>query len=502
MNFQSALSVFKRSSFALKILLVTVISGGLLAATFVARRSIRDGQTLYRYQISAPMRTPYEGRRLIGWLTQNGFDVAGFNWQRGTIEVVTNDDGVKALTARGLRGAVQQQLVSGRAINAVDPNYLNPQKVEDQLKALNARFPNLTRLEQIGNSIEGRPIWALLVSNTPNPQDPAALEKPSIIFDGMHHAREVMTPEIVMDVAQTLLGAAQGRVRGAIDLLERWNIWVVPMLNVDGNNMVWSKDTWWRKNTHATQANIHGVDINRNYPFKWGSCRGSSQSPGAQDYRGEGAASEPETQALMRLAQMVRPAASLSYHSYSELVLYPYGCDNDLSGENALLEKIGKELAAMLPSDSGRKNYTPGTPWQILYAVDGDSMSYMHSEFGALAYTFEVNQEFQPPYSLRAPTLVKHRKAWQYFLSRMDTNMLKLKVVDGRTGRPSLAAIEISTIAHRFGEKVLQTNVAGNFFKVLDPGAYALRVTLPDGRKTEMKLEMQGMAQGLQVVVP
>jgi hypothetical protein len=204
----------------------------------------------------------------------------------------------------------------------------------------------------------------------------------------------------------------------------------------------------------------------------------------------------------MRLGQMVRPVASLSYHSYSELVLYPYGCKGDVTGENALIEKIGGELAAILPTDRGNGTYAPGTPWQLLYAVDGDSMSYMHSEFGALAYTLEVNQEFQPPYSLRAPTLVKHRKAWQYFLNRMETNMLKLKVIDGRSGRPSLAAVEISTIPHRFGEKVFQTNAAGTFFKVLDPGPYALRITLADGRKTEIQVAMQGAAQGLQVTVP
>jgi murein tripeptide amidase MpaA len=210
------------------------------------------------------MRSPYDARNLIGWLTQNGYDVAGFNWREGSIEVITDQEGIQRLQTRNLRGVIRQQMIAGRAMAGVDPNYLNPQKVEDSLKALAARFPGLTRLEQIGTSIEGRPIWALLVSSTPKVQDPAALEKPSMIFDGMHHAREIMTPEIVLDVAQTLLGAVQNRSRAAMEVVDRWNIWVVPMLNVDGNNMVWSKDTWWRKNTHATQARVHGVDINRN----------------------------------------------------------------------------------------------------------------------------------------------------------------------------------------------------------------------------------------------
>lgn len=473
---------------------------GLLGARYAFRTTERADRTLYRYAISAPTRNAAEGRALRTWLVRNSFDIAGTDWQAGTIEVITDDAGLNRLHEQGLKGTILQRRVPGLRI-AVDPQYLNPQKVEDGLKALSVRFPNLTRLEQIGTSLEGRPIWALLISTTPDPRDPRALEKPTVLFDGMHHAREVMTPEIVFDIAETLLSQTRQRNSG---ILDRWNVWVVPMLNVDGNNMVWTKDTWWRKNTHADQSRIHGVDINRNYPFNWGSCNGSSSSKTAQDYRGEGIASEPETQALMRLGQMTRPTVSVSYHSYGELILYPFGCERQLSGDNALLEKVAKEMAAVLPTDSGRGTYAPGTPWQILYGVDGDSMSYMHSEFGALAFTLEVNRAFQPPYSLREPTLQKHRKGWQFLLNRLDSNLLTLQVIDGR-GRfraPMEAAVEISTIARRQGEKPFRTNAAGNLFKPLDPGRYMLRITLPDGRSTEMTVEMRGEPQLLQAVVP
>lgn len=479
-----------------------ITAGAVIGAGFGLRPSFRHGQTMSRYMISTQMRSPYEARALLGWLNQNGYDVAGFNWQKGQIEVITDDDGVKRLEARGLRGFTQARMAIGANINAVDPNYLNPDKVENQLKGLNAQFPDLTRLEQIGVSREGRPIWALLVSTTPDRRDGRSLEKPSIIFDGMHHAREVMTSEIVMDIGHTLLNAARRRNPTAMGFIERWNIWIVPMLNVDGNNMVWTRDNWWRKNTLADNGRVFGVDINRNYPYVWNGCRGSSGSPTAQDYRGAGGASEPETQALMRLGQLARPTASLSYHSYGELVLYPFGCDGRFSGESALIDRIGKELAAMLPSENGRGTYTPGTAWQVLYAVDGDSMSYMHSEFGALAYTLEVNQEFQPPYSKREPTLQKQRTGWQFFLHRMDKNLLSLKIIDGRTGAPALARIEINTIAHKYGEKGFQTNQGGNFFKVLDPGAYQLRITLADGRSTTASFEMAGKPQAHRVVIP
>ena len=83
-------------------------------------------------------------------------------------------------------------------------------------------------------------------------------------------------------------------------------------------------------------------------------------------------------------------------------------------------------MADMLPSDSGHGKYTPGTPWKILYAVDGDSMDYIFATYGAAAFTFEVNQEFQPSYDLREPTLKKHRVAWAYFLDQMQQRLLSV----------------------------------------------------------------------------
>jgi hypothetical protein len=303
-----------------------------------------------------------------------------------------------------------------------------------------------------------------------------------------------MTSEIVMDVADTVLSMKRTNSPWN-QLLESWNIWIVPMLNVDGNNIVWTSNNWWRKNARGTGSDVFGVDLNRNYSYGWNSCNGSSGSQSSDTYRGPAAASEPETQALMKLGFAAYPTASLSYHSYSELVLYPYGCQGALTGENMLHQKVAGELAQMLPSDSNRGNYTAGTPWKLLYSVDGDSMSFMHSEFGALAFTFEVNQSFQPGYELREPTLLKHRKAWAYFIQRMSKNLLSLKVVSSQRFQPLEATLTISGVIKNKGEKPAKTNAAGNFFKVLDPGMYTVTATLPNGQSKQIQVKMEGAPQ-------
>jgi len=471
----------------------------LFTVGFSSPLATRNQVNLVRYYIQTPKPTPEGMRQLVGWLRQNQYDIAGTSLKRGFVEVVTDQNGIQRLQAQGLKGMPRtiSKFSEGSPIN---PNYLNPAKVEAALQALAKAFPQLTRLQQIGVSLQGRPIWALLISSTPSSNQ--MYTKPSIIIDGMHHAREVMTSEIVLDVGQTFLQAIQAHNEGAINALSNWNIWIVPMLNVDGNNMVWTQNQMWRKNARDDRGQVYGVDINRNYPFKWGACHGSSDERQSQDYHGAGAASEPETMAMMKLGEFVIPAVSLSYHSYGELVLYPYGCEGLLSSQNNLQERVGNELASILPSDSGSGNYTPGTPWKILYSVDGDSMSFMHSAFGALAFTIEVNEDFIPPYSVRQPTLEKQRKGWQYLLTRSESSLLGVLVTDAQGNPIPQAQIELG-IKFNAGEKAYKTNPAGYFFKVLEPGNYSIKATLPNGRSAQTVVSFSGNGrQMIEIKVP
>lgn len=481
--------MFKKGALAITALFL------MTALTSQAQITTRVAQAQYQVYVQSPVHFQTM-KNYLNWLKQNEYDIAGVKWQEGKIEVITNQQGLDRMTQYRVPFQIVKSHTSGTrdAADKVDPRYLNPQKVEEKLKKIAAQFPNDTRLEQIGTSNQGRPIWALLISKGAKRNDPTYYAKPTLIFDGMHHAREVMTSEVVMDVADVVLSMKRSHSPWN-QLIESWNIWIVPMLNVDGNNIVWSSNNWWRKNARANGNNIHGVDLNRNYTFGWNSCGGSSGSPSSDTYRGASAGSEPETQALMKLGFATNPTAYLSYHSYSELVLYPFGCQGALTGENKLHQKIGTELAKMLPNDNNKGTYTPGTPWQILYSTDGDSMGFMNAEFGALAFTFEVNQSFQPPYELKEPTLVKHRKAWAYFIQRMSQNMLSLKVVSAARFQPLEATVSISGIIKNKGEKPMKTNAAGNFFKVLDPGTYTVTVQLADGRSQHVQIQMTGAPQ-------
>lgn len=475
----------------MKYFISVFVMGLLLMAAQYGPQFLNANKTIYRYSIQIEMKTPMDSGATLQWLQEHDFDIAGVNWQKKQIEVITTAEGIALLNQNKYFGRILEEKVPGAPSRlSFDAQYLNPAKIEQKLQELHDQFPDRTRMEKLGTSAEGRTIWGLLISTTPDTQDSQYFSKPTILIDGLHHAREIMTPEVVMDVAETFLRAPTAL---HTDLLNRWNIWLIPMVNVDGSNLVWTKNAWWRKNVRTKQNTISGVDVNRNYPYKWAACNGSSGAEFSDIYHGASAGSEAETKALVQLAQTTRPTAYLSYHSYSEFVLYPYGCTRDLTGEAQLHEKIGQELADLLPSDAGDgSHYTPGAPWQILYGVDGDSMSYMYAEFGATSFSFEINQEFQPEYSLRQPTVEKHRKAWTYFLNRIDQNLLTLNVVDAHSGKPVQATIQISTISQVKGEKPFQTNSTGHFFKVLDPGTYSLHLQTEDGRQKDFTIQMAG----------
>jgi carboxypeptidase T len=457
-----------------------------------------------RYKIKTEFYSPYELAELSTWLTAREFDVAGTNWVTGEVEVITDQPGIDFLNNQGYVGVHAQGIPGLPGFpgfgEGPDSRYLNPKTLSDRMRALVAAYPNLVRMEQIGTTLQGRPVSALLVSTTLDPKDPANLDKASIIFDGQHHAREVMTPEVVMDVADTLL---QGYATSADikALLQTWNIWLVPSVNPDGTNIVFTTDNMWRKNGRSNSRSTFGVDLNRNYDYRWNGCSGSSASSWAQDYRGTSAASEPETQALMGLAKKVRPSAYLSYHSYSELVLYPYGCTNSRTPENTMFDKLANELASRLPRDDNRGNYTPGLPWEILYGVDGDSMAYMYAVYGAIAFTLEINEDFQPNYSLRDPTVRKHRNAWMYFLGHINQNLMKVTVLDGKTGQPATARIDVDALARTQGEPAFQTNEGGRFMKVLAPGHYVVTAKLSDGRTGQVAVDMAGQPQAATLTV-
>jgi hypothetical protein len=244
----------------------------------------------------------------------------------------------------------------------------------------------------IGTTHQGRPIYAIRISDNPEVDE----GEPAVLFTGLHHAREPIGPHIVIYTMQQL-PSLYGVDSDITALVNGRELWFIPVINPDG--YAYNESTnptgggLWRKNRRNNGDGTFGVDLNRNYGYQWGfDDVGSSPSTGSDTYRGPGSFSEPETQAIQNFC-LAYPniRIALNYHSFSNLLLYPWGFEVSYTPDHTLFAAIADSAVTL-------NGYTP-TPGWGLYLTNGDSDDWMYGIPGILSYTPEVGSSPNvPPY--------------------------------------------------------------------------------------------------------
>lgn len=418
-------------------------------------------------------------------ITLLDIDIAGVNVERKQIDVLISDEEYAILE----RGGFNPQILSVKGVSkGPDSEYQTSEEVERYLQQIAYDFPNITKLVSIGKSLEGRDIWALKISDNPQLDETS---EPVLFFNSMHHAREVMSPEVGLDIIDSLT-SGYGQDSLVTNWVEQNVIWVMPMFNVDGNNKMWSSDKWWRKNTRGG----YGVDLNRNYPASWNKCSGSSGWRTSQSYRGPKPASEPETQAMMNFIKNIRPVFDISYHAYSELVIYPYGCKNERTQTKDVVEKIGKDLGRLL-------GYKAGTSWELLYNVDGGDIDWMYKEYQVIPFVIELNSNsegFHPDYKMwRDKTVKRNRVGWQHLLERAHSSGIR-GVVRSNGSAVKDFDVELYRDGKLYYEYRGQQN--GVFHLVLNSGNYDLVIKSSSNKiLTQRSVSVQSTLQRLDIEI-
>ncbi len=432
------------------------LKGLAIACALISGSALASTSMIVRFDLTDSMKK---------YLKQNEFDVTGVNYKTMEIEALLSEAELAQIQAQ--KTVIKFSFPQNLAM-APDQEYKNPQEIEDFVREVHAQYPDITEVKSIGKSLEGRDILAIKISDNVRMDE----VEPVILVNAMHHAREVMGPEITTDMISYLTSNY-----GKLDEVTRWvndtEIWVVPMFNVDGNNKMWNEDSMWRKNTRDG----FGVDLNRNYPYGWNSCKGSSASTGAQDYRGTAPASEPETVAMMNLVAAIKPVFDISYHSYSEIVIYPYGCRPNKTPTEEAVEIIGAEIGKKI-------DYKPGTAWELLYNADGGDIDWMYTAHQVIPYVIEVNgtwDGFHPNYKkMRDKTVLRNRPGWQHLFTRLEGPSLQ--------GRVMNKEFDVIRIMKAGEPKVIQTykvNPDGSFYVILKAGNYDVSFEGASRRKME-----------------
>ncbi len=213
-----------------------------------------------------------------------------------------------------------------------------------ELKELAELRPDVAEMHSLGKTYEGRDIWAIRVGiRNAGQEEP----KPEILVVGCIHANEWITKEVVMYFAENLVKEEKAEEE-IHSLLERADIWLVPVANPDGVVYSETQHRQWRKNRRAFGGDIYGVDPNRAYPHMWrlpGDTPDNPRGNGGRDdprrrtFRGypdlndTSRPAEIQNEVLAILSLISDPERNfimfLDYHSFSELVMYPPGYSRD-----------------------------------------------------------------------------------------------------------------------------------------------------------------------------
>ncbi|MGA7732446.1 MAG: M14 family zinc carboxypeptidase [Chloroflexia bacterium] len=364
----------------------------------------------------------------------------------GFLTVYTDWATYDNLRKRGLRVEIDREQTEQANPDTPIPNpfyggYRTMEEIEAFLDQHVATNPTLAEKIDIGdswckthlgqctqpNTWNGFDLWVLRITNRDIPGP-----KPIFWFDAGIHPLEIATPELATRFISWLLDGYNTNP-DARWLVDHHEVWVLPVLNPDGHHMVESggnnpypqrKNADW--DDGCPSFGQFGTDLNRNFPFLWGCCSGSSGNPCDQTYRGPSPGSEEETQAVVSKIQQLIPdqrgpnnndpapitttGIYQSMHTAAQLNLYAWGWTGQPSPNNADISNIGAHMSAFNADGNG---YPSCQPPNCLYGVDGATLDWSYGELGIPGFTTELDGGLSPQYScLDNPGCGSSRGLW------------------------------------------------------------------------------------------
>ncbi|MFG2544485.1 M14 family zinc carboxypeptidase [Streptomyces sp. NPDC048594] len=329
---------------------------------------------------------------------QDGHELTERVPDRGTatVEVYLTDQQADKLEKQGVD--LTEHSLSGRAEKRVEDAadgvfrpYSGSGGLREEILRTARQNPRLTKVVSIGKTVNGQDILALKL--TKNAKESKDGSRPSVLYMSNQHAREWITPEMTRRLMHHYLDKydEDRRIRKLVDSTE---LWFLLSANPDGYDYTFENtdNRLWRKNLRDNNGDGalsagDGVDLNRNFAYKWGyDDEGSSPNPTSQTYRGGGPNSEPETKALDRFQKRIGFTYGINYHSAAELLLYGVGWQVATDTPDDVLYKA----LAGTPENSAIPGYHPQVSSE-LYTTNGEADGHAANVNGTAMFTPEMS---------------------------------------------------------------------------------------------------------------
>ncbi|MFI9765407.1 M14 family zinc carboxypeptidase [Streptomyces sp. NPDC052415] len=329
---------------------------------------------------------------------QDGHELSEQAPEKGTatIEVYLTDQQAEKLEKQGVEltehtlSAKAERRVEAAAEGVYRP-YSGSGGLREEILRAGQENPGLTKVVSLGKTVRGQDILALkLTKNAKKSKDGA---KPSVLYMSNQHAREWITPEMTRRLMHHYLDnyRTDKRIKKIVDTTE---LWFVISANPDGYDYTFQDtgDRLWRKNMRDNNGDGaistgDGVDLNRNFAYKWGyDDEGSSPHPTSQTYRGDAPGSEPETKAIDAFQKRIGFELGINYHSAAELILYGVGWQVATHTPDDVMYKA----LAGTPENPAVPGYHPQVSSE-LYTTNGEADGHAANVNGLAMFTPEMS---------------------------------------------------------------------------------------------------------------
>ncbi len=386
----------------------------LIVAAQSDPREVPPGLDAVRYDGDVVIRAYIQSDEDIDAMRKIARDVWSHGEGHGHVDYLLSRDDLVELDARGIRYVVfienvqdliDAQMERADAQGGFFSQYRNLAEINAFVDGLVTQRPDLASVSTFGQSIENRDLRVLTITG------PGGGNKPQVVYNFLQHAREWITGAAGCFLADHLVQnyGVDPEITALLDAVE---FHIVNVLNPDGYEYSWGPNRLWRKNRRNNGGGDFGVDLNRNWDAGWGGV-GSSGDPGSDTYRGTAAFSEPETAGLRDyMRTLPRIQGHIDVHSYSQLVLHPYGYTSSLPPDHPALDELGGLINDAMQNLYG-KTYIHGPIWTTIYPASGGAEDWSYDEFTGTAatpvmysYGFELRDEGQFGFLLPADQIV------------------------------------------------------------------------------------------------
>ena len=369
-------------------------------------------------------------------------------------------------------------LSSSSGVGVVHFEHHHNKEMYNVLQNMANNFPDITRLYTIGNSSNGNPLMVLEISDNPGVHEPG---EPEFKYVGNMHGNEVTGRETLLYLISYLC-TRYGTDAEVTSLVDSTRIHIMPSMNPDGHSIAHLGD----KEGTTGRYNAHHVDLNRNFPDQFDTMEIKRA---------------PETLAVMNWIQEYPFVLSCNIHNGALVANYPYDSrkdgksyysrcpDDDIFRQLALsysMSHTTMHLGKPCEGDSyGFKDgITNGAAW---YNVKGGMQDYNYLHSNCFEITVEQGCWKYPPASHLESIWNENKRALIDYMKQVHKGVAGF--VRDTNGNPIEGAlIEVTDRDHPV--KSVQD---GDYWRLLVPGTYTLRVSAAGYQSSEVDVTVPGV---------